>query len=139
MGMKFHKIHVAILVPLAILLIAITAVLMLFVAFNVSFVADNAALPYLSNLEAGTVLWTLFGLTVALFLLMLMTEFLLVAQKRTGILLLSLSLMLGGGDQRLQPHAVWRTDPLVFDCHIGAREHFDPDLLLAAVSSVRVK
>ena len=95
MGMKFHKIYVAILVPLGILLIAIAAVLMLFVAFNVSFVADNAALPYLSNLEAGAVLWTLFGLTVAMFLFMLMTEFLLVARKRTGILLLSLSLMLG--------------------------------------------
>ncbi|HRX08839.1 MAG TPA: hypothetical protein P5559_06730 [Candidatus Limiplasma sp.] len=95
MGMKFHKIYVAILIPLGILLIAIAAVLMLFVALNVSFVADNAALPYLSNLEAGAVLWTLFGLTVAMFLLLLMTEFLLVARKRTGILLLSLSLMLG--------------------------------------------
>ncbi|HPJ01928.1 MAG TPA: hypothetical protein PKU80_03720 [Candidatus Limiplasma sp.] len=93
--MKFHKIYVAILIPLGILLIAIAAVLMLFVALNVSFVADNAALPYLSNLEAGAVLWTLFGLTVAMFLLLLMTEFLLVARKRTGILLLSLSLMLG--------------------------------------------
>ncbi|MFH1512644.1 MAG: hypothetical protein ABIG45_04780, partial [Bacillota bacterium] len=45
--------------------------------------------------EVGAVLWTLFAMAAAVFLFMLITEFLLVARKKSGIVMLSLSLLLG--------------------------------------------
>jgi hypothetical protein len=95
MGLKFHKFYVAILNPLGILIFAIFAILMLLVALNAGLIAEEANIPYISGLEAGTVLWTLFGLVAAMFLFMLITEFLLVARRRTGIVMLSVSLILG--------------------------------------------
>ncbi len=95
MGMKFHKLYVTVINPLGILVVAVVAILMLLVALNASVFTEDAAIPYLSGLEAGEVLWTLFGLAGAIFLFTLATEFLLLSRKRTGILMLSLSLMLG--------------------------------------------
>ncbi len=95
MGMKFHKLYVTVINPLGILVVAVVAILMLLVALNASVFTEDAAIPYLSGLEAGEVLWTLFGLAGVIFLFTLATEFLLLSRKRTGILMLSLSLMLG--------------------------------------------
>lgn len=98
MGMKFHKLYVAVLNPLGILLAAILAVLMLAAALNAGLIAEDSDIPYISNLsslEMDALVWTLFGIVVAVFLFMLATEFLLVARKKTGIVLLSISLILG--------------------------------------------
>ncbi|MBN1777509.1 MAG: hypothetical protein JW811_05245 [Clostridiales bacterium] len=95
MGMKFHKFYVAVINPLGILLLAVISVLMLLVALNAGLISEEANIPYISALEAGTVLWTLFSLAAAMFLFMMVTEFLLVARKRSGIVMLSASLILG--------------------------------------------
>jgi hypothetical protein len=98
MGMKFHKFYVAVLNPLGILLVAILAVLMLAAALNAGLIAEDSNIPYISNLsslEMDAAVWTLFGIVVAVFLFMLATEFLLVARKKSGIVLLSISLLLG--------------------------------------------
>lgn len=98
MGMKFHKLYVAVLNPLGILLTALLTVLMLAAALNAGLIAEDSNIPYLSNLSSlamDAVVWTLFGIVAAVFLFMLVTEFLLVARKKSGIVLLSLSLILG--------------------------------------------
>ncbi len=95
MGMKFHKFYVAVLNPLGIILTGIIAIFMLLVSLNAGLIAEEIDVPYLSGLEAGTVLWTLFAMVAAVFLFMLITEFLLVARKKFGIVMLSLSLLLG--------------------------------------------
>lgn len=95
MGMKFHKFYVAVLNPLGILLSGIIAILLLLVCLNVGLIAEEANIPYISSLEAGEILWALFGMAAAVFLFMLITEFLLVARKKSGIVMLSMSLILG--------------------------------------------
>ncbi|MFH1879719.1 MAG: hypothetical protein ABIK64_02865 [Bacillota bacterium] len=93
--MKFHKFYVAVLNPLGILLSGIIAVLTLLVSLNAGLIAEEIDIPYISGLEVGAVLWTLFAMAAAVFLFMLITEFLLVARKKSGIVILSLSLLLG--------------------------------------------
>lgn len=95
MGMKFHKLYVALVNPLGILLFAILAVVMLIVALDAGLIAEESGIPYLSGLEAGTALWTLFGLAAGMFLLLMTTEFLLVTRKKAGIVTLSVTLLLG--------------------------------------------
>ena len=101
MGMKFHKFYVAVLNPLAIILVGIVTVLLLIVALNPAdltteeMTISGIDLPYFRSLDADAILWALFGIVAAVFLFMLITEFLLVARRKSGIVLLSLSLILG--------------------------------------------
>ncbi len=98
MGMKFHKFYVAVLNPLGILLAAVLTVLMLAAALNAGLIAEDSTIPYIGNLGSlamDAVVWTLLGIVAAVFLFMLVTEFLLVARKKTGVVLLSVSLLLG--------------------------------------------
>ena len=110
MGMKFHKFYVAIINPLGIIVAALLAIVLLVGALSIDSIATDVAdeisevaqevtstvnIPLFGDLEADSVLWLLFGLAAALFLFMLMTEFLLVSRKKFGIVLLSFSLLLG--------------------------------------------
>jgi hypothetical protein len=92
--LKFHKLYIWLLNPLAILCIAAVAAILLGIALHAGEFSSLLEIPAIETLTPGLLLWIVFGLVAATLLFYIITEVLLVKRKKAGVNMLIFSYVL---------------------------------------------